>query len=381
MIRMTPNTKTIIHHQCQRCGQEYPHGYIPRCRSCGGLIEVLYDLDSVKLYDSDIALERFADLMPFRDPTQILHLGEGGTPCVHAAILGEAIGLDRLYLKVENRNPTGTTKDRMAAAVLSLFHELGITEFISSSTGNSSTSLAYGISRYPGFKMHLYVGGAFRERVRYSDGNPGIVLHSLDGLSFADAFDHARSEAQRTGLPFEAGFFNFARREGLKLAYFEATEQVESPIRWYFQAVSSAMGLYGSWKGAKELYSLQYVATLPRLVCVQQETCCPMVRAYQEGSREIQEHHIFHNPTGIAPAILRGNPSACYPYVYDAVVESQGTFVAVGRNEILEAQSRLKESDGVQAGYCGSATVAAVMRLAAEGRIKSDETVLLNLTD
>ncbi|GAB4202921.1 MAG: hypothetical protein Fur006_56820 [Coleofasciculaceae cyanobacterium] len=41
-----------------------------------------------------------------------------------------------------------------------------------------------------------------------------------------------------------------------------------------------------------------------------------MVRAFEEGSPTIKPHHIVHNPTGIAKVILRGDPSACYPYVY-----------------------------------------------------------------
>ncbi len=36
------------------------------------------------------------------------------------------------------------------------------------------------------------------------------------------------------------------RREGLKLAFLEAAEQVPGPIDWYVQAISSGMGVYGT---------------------------------------------------------------------------------------------------------------------------------------
>jgi threonine synthase len=377
---VTASLRTVI-HQCQDCGRRFDHGFTPRCPSCTGLVEVLYDLDTVRVLDSNITSQRFADLLPVRDPSNLLFLGEGNTPCVHAARLGEAIGLERLYVKVESTNPTGTTKDRMAAVVLSLFKELGVTDFVSSSTGNSSSALARGIQMNPFCRMHLFVGEAFSSRVRYGENNPGVIVHVMPGMSFTDAFNHARAEAQRRGVPFEGGFFNPARREGLKLAYFEAVEQVPTPIRWYFQAVSSAMGLYGTWKGANELLALKRTSVLPRLVCVQQESCCPMVRAFNDGSSEIKEHHIFHNPTGVAKAILRGNPSGCYPYVYAAVRQSGGTMVSVTEAEIVAARDRLKELDGVDTGYCGAATVAAVTALAGRGDIGREETVLLNLTD
>ncbi len=381
MIEMSRIGQKVVRRRCQHCDREYDREYVTRCRTCSGLVEIEYDLSSVSFYDSDVTSQRFADLLPVESPENLLFLGEGGTPCHHAEELGASIGLDRLYLKVESTNPTGTTKDRMAAIVLSMFKDLGVREFVSSSTGNSSTALARGIGEYPEFKMHLYVGGAFRNRVRHADGNPDIIVHSLEGRNFTEAFNYARDEAKRSGLPFEGGFFNPGRREGLKLAFFEATEQVDTPIRWYFQAVSSAMGLYGTWKGAKELLALDRIPVPPRLVCVQQESCCPMVRAYEEGSLEIEERHIVHNPAGIAKAILRGDPSGCYPFVHDAVRESGGTFVAVSESEILEAKARLKEMEDLDSGYCGSATVAAVAKLAARGRIPRQDTVLLNLTD
>jgi threonine synthase len=367
--------------QCDRCGRRFEHGYTPRCATCTGPVEILYDLDTVKLRDSIRTSERFADLLPLQDPRSLLFLGEGNTPCVRAGNLGESLGLERLYVKQEAKNPTGTTKDRMAAIVLSMFKELGITEFYTSSTGNSSTALARGIALYPYFKMHLFIGGAFHDRVRFADNNPGVVMHVMEGLSFSDSFTHARDEAKRVGLPFEGGFFNPARREGLKLAYFEAVEQVPTPIRWYFQAASSAMGVYGTWKGARELRALHLTDTLPRLVCVQQETCCPMVKAFEEGSPEIKEHHVFHNPTGIAKAILRGDPRGCYPYVYSAVRDSEGTFVSVSESEILEAQVRLREMENLECGPCGGTTIAAVTKLSRKGLIPQGDTVLLNLTD
>jgi len=362
------SARTIV-HECQQCGQRFDHGYTSRCPSCTGLVEVLYDLPSARIRESGHTSQRFADLLPIRNHANLLYLGEGGTPCVRAARLGDELGLENLYVKVESKNPSGTTKDRLAAVVLSVFKELGITEFISSSTGNSSSSLARGIEMYPYFKMHVFVGEAFSEGMRYGQNNPGVQVNVIPGLNFTDTSIFAQGEAKRRGLPFEGGFFNPARREGLKLAYFEAVDQVPTPIRWYFQAVSSAMGVYGTWKGAKDLLALKRISVLPRLVCVQQESCCPMVKAFQEGSPEIEERHVFHHPTGIAKAILASNPSDSYRFVNSIVRESGGTMLSVSEAGILNARDRLRRLDGIDTGYCGAATVAAVASLAARGAI------------
>jgi threonine synthase len=379
-VRQLVPPKTL-RHQCQRCGREFAHGFTPRCTACGGMVEIHYDLTTTRLHDADNSTERFFDLLPLHDPEQLLDLGQGGTPCVHAERLGADLGLERLFLKVESHNPTGTTKDRMAAVVLSMFWQLGIDEFVTCSTGNSSSSLAYGVGLHPYFRMHLYVGEAFQERVRHADDNPGIEIHVMRGLAFTETFNHARDEARRLGLPFEAGFFNPARREGLKLAYCEAVEQIDGPIHWYIQAASSAMGHHGTWKGARELHALGCIAILPRIVCVQQETCCPMVKAWEEGSPVIREHHIFPNPTGIARAILRGNPSGCYPYVYEMVRASNGLMVRVSESEIREGKAQVEEREGVPCGYSAATTVAAVAQLVRRGVVHPRETILLNLTD
>jgi threonine synthase len=344
------------------------------------LIDVFYDLDAATLYDSDVSLERYFDLLPIRDPENALSLGEGNTPCVHAEALGEALGLERVYLKVETANPTGTTKDRMAAVVLSLFRESGISKFVSCSTGNSSNSLAYGILREPRYTMYLYVGEDFRHRLRFVDDNPNVELHVLDGMSFAEAYDHARDQARARGVTFEGGFFNPARREGLKLAFLEAVEQIPDAIDWYFQAVSSAMGVYGVWKGANELRSMGRTRSLPRLVCVQQESCAPMAHAWAEDCATIAPHHIVERPQGIAAALLRGNPSGCYPYVYDIVRASNGSMSSVTEAEIREARDLVIGREGVRCGYEGAATVAALRNLAATKRVGASDVVLLNLT-
>jgi threonine synthase len=377
-VRLRP--KRELTHRCVRCGAAYGHGYTPKCLCCAGLVDVVYDLDAATLYDSDVPLERYFDLLPILDPANLAPLGEGNTPCVHAATLGAMFGLDCVYLKVESANPTGTTKDRMASTVLSLFGELGIREFVSCSTGNSASSLAYGILRHPRFTMHLYVGGEFRDRLRFVDDSPNVVLHVLEGTSFADAYDHACEQARRCGATFEAGFFNPAPREGLKVAFLEAVEQVPREIEWYFQAVSSAMGVYGVWKGAGELRRMGRTTSVPRLVCVQQESCAPMARAWDDGCSSIQPRHVVREPRGIAAALLRGDPGACYPYVHDIVRESRGAIVSVTESEIRDARDLVTECEGVRCGYEAAATVAALRTMAASGVVGISDVVLLNLS-
>ena len=365
--------------RCDHCKREFGREFRTRCPDCAGLVEIHYDLARSRLGASEDPYERFFDLLPLEDRRSLLALGDGRTPCMHAERLGGSMGLESVYLKVESANPTGTTKDRMAAVVLSLFNELGVREFVTSSTGNSSNSLARGVALYPGFLMHLFIGEAFADRFRYD--HPAVRLHVLEDRDFTEAFNVARTFAHERGLAFEAGFFNPARREGLKMAYLEAVDQVPGEIDWYVQATSSAMGVYGTAKGAAELLALGRVSRVPRMVCVQQESCAPIVRGFEQDLVALPDHLVVPKPDGLVKSILRGDPRGCYPYVYRMLKETGGVAVSVSEWEILEARAQLRRHEQIDGGLSGATTVAALKKLVERRVVGSSDRVLLNLTD
>jgi threonine synthase len=368
----------IVEHRCVGCGKTYPHSFTTLC-ACGAMIEVSYNLEGATLYPSANSYERYFDLLPLEQPGSLPAQRQPILPAHHAAALGKCLGLPHLYFKDETKLPTRTTKDRMAQIVLSFFREVGVTEFSTSSTGNSSTALAHAIRDYPGCRMYLFTGEDFLGRLNFGE-NENVILFALRGATFVEAFAEAAEFAKRRNIPSERGFFNPARREGLKIAYLEAAESIPRPVDWYVQAVSSAMGVYGTYKGARELRAMGRVARLPRLLCVQQETCAPMVRAFEAGSEVIRPQDIVERPVGIASAILRGDPSRVYPYVRKIVLESEGTFTAVSESEIREACKMVEELEGIQPCFTASSAVAGVVKLAQSGRIPSAHTVMINLT-
>jgi threonine synthase len=166
----------------------------------------------------------------------------------------------------------------------------------------------------------------------------------------------------------------------LKLAWLEATEQVRRPIDWYVQAVSSAMGVYGVYKAAGELVQAGLADRVPRLLCVQQETCAPMVAAWRAGSDHIRPSDIVRRPKGIAAAILRGDPTRAYPHVRRIVLESGGTFTSVTEQEIRAAHRLAIELEGIQPCFAAAAAMAGLIQARDLGVVDAQETVLVNLT-
>lgn len=368
-----------VTHRCVNCRRVSPHRFTPFCTECGGMVDVEYDLDRTRLRDSANPLERFFELLPIEHIESLLPQEMRYSPCVHAVRLGAALGMPSLYLKDETVLPTGTTKDRMAVVSLAFLWECGVRAFCTSSTGNSSSAYAHAVSRYPDCRIYLFTAESFRDRVQYVSGDQ-VVSFVLRGASFVEAFNAAGAFATRHQLVSERGFFNPGRREGLKLAFLEAAEQVPSPIDWYVQAVSSAMGVYGTYKGARELSGMGRISRPPRLLCVQQETCAPMVRAFEAGSPVIRPSDIVPRPGGIAEAILRGDPTKAYPHVRGIVLQSNGGFVAVSEAEIREARCMVEELEGISPCFSASAALAGLIHLVRRGEFPRKDTVLINLT-
>jgi len=119
---------------------------------------------------------------------------------------------------------------------------------------------------------------------------------------------------------------------------------------------------------------------VPKFCCVQQDLCCPMVKAWQEQSPVIREHHIFQKPAGVARAILRGNPTRTYPYAYNIVNRWGGDFVMVTQSEIMEARTMIQDLEGIPACANSACTIAALKKMLSAGRIDKEEVVLANIT-
>ncbi|MCX7719055.1 MAG: pyridoxal-phosphate dependent enzyme [Candidatus Sumerlaeaceae bacterium] len=326
-------------------------------------------------------MDRFFDLLPLMSRESIIDGGDGNTPCFHARELGRAIGLDKVYIKDETKQPTLTTKDRMGALVVAVFRELGIRQFVTSSTGNSCTSLARIVSRYPDdIRMSIFVGDEFLQRLNWPN-EPNITVYWLKNGTFVDAHEAARWFSQNhPEWVSERGFFSFAKRESLKTAYLEAVEQIPEPIEYYFQGISSAMGLYSTFGAAQQLLGLGRIARLPAMVGVQEETCNPMVRAWERGAERMEEQDIIRRPHGLSKSTLRGDSRMVYPYVRRAMVESGGFAVTATQEEMREARELVRQTEGLDICYTSAMTVAAARKLAQAGRLRRDAVIMLNIT-
>ena len=82
-------------------------------------------------------LERYRDFLPITDKTPLISLGEGNTPLIEAPRLARALGVERLLLKYEGMNPTGSFKDRGMEMAIAKALESGSRAVVWAATGNT----------------------------------------------------------------------------------------------------------------------------------------------------------------------------------------------------------------------------------------------------
>lgn len=378
LVNEGPRPPVRTHHACIRCAAAaHPHSF--RCDRCDGAVDAFHDLAAVRsarTTNGASPLRRFAGLLPIGGEQG--WLGEGNTPCWESSELAEDLGITRAFLKDESANPTGTTKDRIASVSVAWMLEAGIDEFVLSSTGNTAEAYARAVGLTPGIRMHAFVGREFAERVNRT-AEPRVTLHLVDG-NYSTATAAAATYARQKGLHAEGGFFNYVRREGVKLAYLEAFDAIPGRVDYIFQAISSGLGLLAAYKGALEYVKLGRLTQVPRIAGVQESTCSPMTNAWDRGATTLGVQHTVTNPVGIAQAILLGDPYASYPYVAEVCTDTGGHLVRVTDKEIREARELVYQWSGADVCNASAAAVAGVRASSRAGRIERESTVLIMLT-
>jgi threonine synthase len=166
------------------------------------------------------------------------------------------------------------------------------------------------------------------------------------------------------------------RVEGKKTMGLELAEQCD----WNLPDVilyptGGGTGLIGMWKAFAELRELGWLKStkLPRMVAVQSDGCCPIVRAFENGSR-------FAEPFEGARTVASGLrvPAAVGDFmILDAIRESNGVAIAMNENCIIDWMRKGVAAEGI--GFCPeSATcIGAARHLADSGRLGADEKVVI----
>jgi threonine synthase len=362
--------------RCVKCGEEYPpEELIYSCR-CGGVLEVLLDLDAISiskkmLRERKFGVWRYRELLPIKEGTKIITLNEGGTPLYKADNLGEKIGVKNLYIKNEGANPTGSFKDRGMTLGVTKAIEFGAGMVGCASTGNTSASLAAYAAK-AGIKCLVLLPSGKIALGKLAQA----ILHGARVIGIKGNFDVALRLIREACEEFNIYLLNSInpwRLEGQKTEAFEIADQLDfqSPDR-IILPVGNCGNISAIWKGFKEFEALGLLDSLPKMTGIQAEGAAPVVRAFKEGKEEITP---IGRPETIASAIRIGHPVNASKALR-AIRESGGLAESVSDTEIISAQRLLAGTEGIGVEPASASAIAGLIKLLDNGVIESDENIV-----
>jgi len=371
----------LTHLECSLCGERYAADELHTlCPNCHRPLLAIYDLAAVKAaWDRDSLavrepnLWRYREVLPMRDMDKAIKLGEGYTPLLHARRLGEALGLPHLYIKDESLNPTGSFKARGLCVAVSRAWELGVEEVVIPSAGNAAGAMAAYAAR-AGLRAHVFMPADVPQPFRLECQALGAEVTLVKGL-ITDCGREAQKGVEKHGWFPVSTLKEPYRLEGKKTMGYELAEQ----FNWRLPDVvvyptGGGTGLIGMWKAFAELGELGWIdGHRPRMVAVQSEGCAPIPRAFHAGDE-------FAAPWEEAHTVAAGLrvPAAVGDFLMlRALRESGGTAVAVSDAALVAAQKRMARLEGIFACPEGGATLAALEKLLAAGRVSPEERIVL----
>ena len=206
------------------------------------------------------------------------HAAAGGAPAA------DELGMARLWVKDDSRNPSGSTKDRASLLVVAKAVEYGFDTVAAASTGNAATALA-AVAAAAGVRAVVFVPAAAPRAKLVQMASYGARVVPVQG-SYDDAFELCLAACREFGWYNRNTALNPFTIEGKKTAALEIAAALAPEVP---DAVLVPTGdgviLAGVAKGFADLVEAGLADRVPRLIAVQPEGSAAIVDAVEPGTR------------------------------------------------------------------------------------------------
>jgi threonine synthase len=370
----------VTHLECSKTGKAYEPNRLYNLSEAGYPLLVRYDIQRAsKILTKNslnmrvASLWRYREVLPVVDDGNIVTLGEGWTPLVHAQRLGKSLRMRELYLKDESVNPTGAFKARGLCLAISMAKELGVKKVAIPSAGNAAGAMAAYAAR-AGMEAHVFMPRDTPAANRIECVELGAHVTLLDGLITDCGAEVARRKEAE-------GWFDVStlkepyRIEGKKTLGYELAEQFDWELPdAILYPTGGGTGLIGMWKAFDEMEQMGWIGPKrPRMYTVQAAGCAPIVRAFENGWNEAPE---FENASTVASGLRV--PRAIGDFIMLEILrKSRGGAIAVTDEEMIAAAREIGSAEGIFCAPEGAACLPALRRLIDRGEVGDGERVVL----
>ncbi len=368
----------------------------PRCPTCGGLLAVVHDEEALAtrsatdwktLFDQRGGRALGLDgsgvwsfrewVLPEVAEANVVTLGEGKSPLVHAKRYGKDLDLERLYVKQCGTSHTGSFKDLGMTALVSAVADahakgtLASRTLACASTGDTSAALAaYGAAAGIPVVVLLPKGKVSTAQLVQP------LAHGAKVLALDTDFDGCMSlvkELSQRGLVYLANSMNPLRIEGQKTVALEIARQLDWDVPDWVVLPSGNLGNASALHaGFSLLVRLGLATRLPRLCVAQAEAANPLVRAFREGKTTVTSMTAGET---LASAIRIGAPVSA-PRAMVAMAAMNGVAEDASEAE-LAREADVADRAGLYVCPHTAVALACVRKLRAKALISRDERVVV----
>ena len=372
----------VLGLRCLVCGEVYAPGevdYVCPRHGVDGNLDVLYDYERIGASFSPVdaarttGMWRYRPLLPVEAGAKVPPLLVGDTPQYLVPRLAATLGLRRLWVKDDGRNPTASLKDRASALAVVKAAERGAGLITTASTGNAAAALA-GLCAAAGRSCLIFVPASAPPAKVAQLLAYGATVLSVKG-SYDQAVGLCLQGSAAHGWYNRTTGFNPYMSEGKKTVVFEICQQLgwEAPDA-IFVSVGDGCIIGGLHKGLRDLLALGWIDWMPRLYGVQAAGSNYLAEAWERGEDVLTKPPLAAHT--VADSISAGLPRDRLKAVA-AVRETGGAFVTVSDEEILAAIPALARGSGVFAEPAGAAAWAGLVRAAGVGLVGPTDRVVV----
>jgi threonine synthase len=302
-------------------------------------------------------------------------MGEGNTPLVRSRRLGAELGLENLWFKLEGANPSGSYKDRFAAAAVTRLVQAGRRACLGTSSGNTGAALAAYCAR-AGLACHLAIVegapegklrqmrayGAHLVRIRDFGSSPRVITEVMDGL-------RGLANDLAAGLEISAYAYSPRGMAGVETIGLEIAEVMgDGPYSIFSPAGGGGLTLATA-------LAVNRTKGRGRVHCVQprgNDTIASQLRAGEIAARAVTS---TTSVSGLqVGSVLDGNE------VISACRRLGGNGYVVDDESVFNWQARLAREEGIFAEPAGAVALAGVAEAVRRGELTPDEPAVCLVT-
>ena len=348
---------------CVQCGSSYAQGQADTCPKCGmdeGILDVQFDLRAAgqtlngkSLSERPHSHWRYRELLPLENAYIPWDGPLGWTPMIESPRLAAALGIGRIRLKDDGRNPSGSFKDRPSSVGVARALQQKSSAIACASTGNAASSCAYSAA-VAGLPSFIFVAkfipeGKLAQLLAY-----GACVFRVQG-TYEQAYELCNETCARFGWYNRNAAINPYLVEGKKTGGMELAEQLaDDPPEWVSASVGDGCSIAGIHKGIESMKSIGVTDWSAKMLGVQAQGCDPLARAFETGKLDRSGRGDTYADS-INVAIPRNWRKAV-----NAVRDSGGTFITASDEQIMEAMRVTARLSGVFAEPAAAAALAGV---------------------